>query len=161
MKRFPLVIAETLASAPDVSGVPGNTFVAAADCLSKFHLAGFYSSEFAEINEQGVTEQEALSIKNDLLSLYRRSSKCDGLSTLIWALSKARDASLRSLFLDHAKFAMEKFMAAYGELSQCVVGLGDFYEPVEVPTNRSELIAEVVDKADGYLRDAGIFVPIG
>lgn len=142
---------------------------AAADCLAKVSIIDFTSGVYPEIDDEGVTIQEAKNIEDALLAIYHAHTHAPGISTVIWTLSKSRSLALRPLFLRHTELAMHKLQNAYAELSQAVCGLDDLVfcgkdksgYPDPLPNALSESLAPTIDRANEYLRRDGILVPIG
>jgi hypothetical protein len=159
MTRFPQLLIEKLRGYADAS-TARDTAIASGDCLSKALVVGFTSSLYPEIDEHGVTDEEAAGLKCALVALYHRNPNSAEVSSVIWALAQARDPKLHGLFIEHARAAMRRLSVAFAELSQCVVGLDEFSIPTQVESGRSELMSEVINQADAHLRMAGIVVPL-
>ena len=98
-------------------------------------------------------------MEDALLSIYRTHPHDEGISTVIWALTKTFNPSHRPLFLHHTEWAMRQLMSAYANLSQAVGGLQGFSRPDTFSDNRGSIMAEAIDLADAYLKDEGILIP--
>ena len=168
MPQFAQNLIVALSDVPTPRGIM-DQLGAAADCLAKVSISNFTSGVYPEIDDEGVTPQEAKSIENALLAIYHAHTNASGIGTVIWALSKARNLALRPLFLRHTELAMDKLQSAYCELSQAVCGLDDLVfcgeddsGYPEIPPNPvGGILAEAIDQADAYLRREGILIPIG
>ena len=143
--------------------------MAAADCLAKVSIGNFTSGIFQQIDEEGVTPEEAQTLEQALVAIYRAHTESSGIGSVLYALSKSRNLALRPLLLRHTEMATRKLQAACWELSQSVCGLDDLvfcgmdqsgYPPMP-KVRASSMLEETIDQADAYLKREGILIPHG
>lgn len=123
-------------------------------------MRNFSSGYHPEVDAEGATAEEAAIIQDLLVKIVEHHVSHPELGTALWALGKARDPKLESLFIAHAGRQFLKLSQAHFALSQCMGALEDLGLDFAAKTNRTEQIGDTIDRMDALLRKHGLIVPL-
>jgi len=131
----------------------------AGDLLSRHTVRNFQSHFYPEVDREKVSAQEAQALKTALLNLYQRQPKNFARGTVLWALGKSHDVTLKDFFVQETHTLAEAVTEANGTLFQVLIALEGIGEPVFEETRSIDEIAINLEQARKYLAQYGIVIP--
>lgn len=139
----------------------------AGDLLGR-SVSSSYISGFAEIDSENVTVAESEKIKQSLLDVLNRISDMDIAKSVIWALRKSGDSSLKEVYINYLHNWLQTLLLYNSGVFQALLALDDIDEDVlewnagSMPEFTSQSLMDVdknIRQARRYLTKHDIVVP--
>jgi hypothetical protein len=127
-----------------------------------------YVSGFPEIDSENLAVEDGEIIKQTLIDLTNRITDADIVKSVIWALRKSGDSSLKNLYIEYLQKYLQMLLLYNSGVFQILLALGDIDEDTfewdldlssEFTTQSLMEVDKNIRQARSYLEKNNIVVP--